>query len=69
MDLLHGVPAVEEGEVIGVKALHTHAHSVEGQESKPLGIARGDVVRVTLDGDFPSFSYGVEAVYSLGNGA
>jgi hypothetical protein len=67
MDLLHGVSTVEEGKVIGVKALHTHAHSVEGEKRKSLGIARGDVVRVTLDGDFPALRYGVEAVYSLGN--
>ena len=68
MDLLHRVSTVEEGKVVGMKALHTHAHSVEGEESKPLGIARGDVIGVALDGDFPSFSYGIEAVYSLGNG-
>ena len=69
MDLLHGVSTVEEGKVIGVKALHTHAHSVEGEERKPLGIARGYVVRVTLDGDFSALRYGIEAVYLLDNGA
>ena len=51
-DLTGGVATVEEAETAVVERLGAHRNAVDGELRQGLGIFRGNVIRVTFDGDF-----------------
>ena len=49
-DLLSAMTAVEEGQVVGVEALHAHADTVDRERAESLGVLLRDVIGVAFDG-------------------
>ena len=52
LHLISGVAAMEEVQALVVEGLGTHRDAVDGELGQGLGIFRGNVIRVTFDGDF-----------------
>jgi len=59
------VTTMEEAKKLIVKSLHTHADAVNGKSSEHGGKGRGDIIGVTLNGNFEIGAVPVDVIYLI----